>query len=125
MRSPMVPYFPADDGVFGGNEGICKNWRRGLRLPGCAGCPDGARSWTRLTGTAASPRILPLMPGSPGVTLARRIVVDSPTGMTRRIALRRVGALAVALGALEAVGPFSFAPQRVGASIVPSDIQFD
>ena len=23
------------------------------------------------------------------------------------------------------VGPFSFAPQRVGASIVPSDIQFD
>ena len=31
----------------------------------------------------------------------------------------------MALSALEAVGPFSFAPQRVGASIVPSDIQFD
>jgi len=45
--------------------------------------------------------------------------------MNRRTALKRAGALAVALGALEAVGPFSFAPQRVGASIVPSDIQFD
>jgi hypothetical protein len=44
--------------------------------------------------------------------------------MNRRTALKRVGALAVALGALETVGPFSFAPQRVGASIVPSDIQF-
>jgi hypothetical protein len=45
--------------------------------------------------------------------------------MNRRTALKRAGALAVALGALEAVGPFSFAPVRVGASIVPSDIQFD
>jgi hypothetical protein len=45
--------------------------------------------------------------------------------MNRRTALKRAGALAVALGALEAVGPFSFAPERVGASIVPSDIQFD
>jgi hypothetical protein len=44
--------------------------------------------------------------------------------MNRRTALKRAGALAVALGALEAVGPVSFAPQRVGASIVPSDIQF-
>ena len=51
--------------------------------------------------------------------------MDSPARMTRRTALKRAGALAVALGALEAVGPFSFAPQRVGASIVPSDIQFD
>ena len=51
--------------------------------------------------------------------------LDSPAQMTRRTALKRAGALAVALGALEAVGPFSFAPQRVGASIVPSDIQFD
>jgi hypothetical protein len=51
--------------------------------------------------------------------------LDSPAHMTRRTALKRAGALAVALGALEAVGPFSFAPQRVGASIVPSDIQFD
>jgi hypothetical protein len=45
--------------------------------------------------------------------------------MNRRTALKRAGALAVALGALEAVGPFSFAPVRVGASIVPSDISFD
>lgn len=44
--------------------------------------------------------------------------------MNRRTALKRAGALAVALGALETVGPFSFAPQRAGASIVPSDIQF-
>ena len=51
--------------------------------------------------------------------------MDSPAPVTRRTALKRAGALAVALGALEAVGPFSFAPQRVGASIVPSDIQFD
>jgi hypothetical protein len=45
--------------------------------------------------------------------------------MNRRTALKRAGALAVALGALEAVGPFSFTPVRVGASIVPSDIPFD
>jgi hypothetical protein len=51
--------------------------------------------------------------------------LDSPKRITRRTALKRAGALAVALGALEAVGPFSFAPQRVGASVVPSDIQFD
>ena len=51
--------------------------------------------------------------------------MDSPAHMTRRTALKRAGALAVALGALEAVGPFSFAPQRAGAAMVPSDIQFD
>ena len=51
--------------------------------------------------------------------------MDSPAPMNRRTALKRAGTLAVALGALEAVGPFSFAPVRVGASIVPSDIQFD
>jgi hypothetical protein len=69
------------------------------------------------------------MPGSRSV---RRLCdrkekwpLDSPAQMSRRTALKRAGALAVALGALEAVGPFSFAPQRVGASIVPSDIQFD
>jgi hypothetical protein len=49
----------------------------------------------------------------------------SPEQMNRRTALKRAGALAVALGALEAVGPFSFAPQRVGANLAPSDIQFD
>jgi hypothetical protein len=51
--------------------------------------------------------------------------LDSPAPTNRRTALKRAGALAVALGALEAVGPFSFAPVRVGASIVPSDIHFD
>ena len=51
--------------------------------------------------------------------------MDPPAPMNRRTALKRAGALAVALGALEAVGPFSFAPARVSASIVPSDIQFD
>ena len=50
---------------------------------------------------------------------------DSPARMTRRTAIKRVGALAVAFGAIEAVGPFSFVPQRVGASLAPSDIQFD
>ena len=50
--------------------------------------------------------------------------MDSPAPMNRRTALKRAGALAVALGALEAVGPFSFAPMRVGAFIIPSDIQF-
>jgi hypothetical protein len=45
--------------------------------------------------------------------------------MTRRAALQRAGALAVALGALEAVGPFSFVPQRAHAATIPSDIQFD
>ena len=35
------------------------------------------------------------------------------------------GALDAAFDALEAVGPFSFAPVRAGASFIPSDIQFD
>ncbi|HTQ92211.1 MAG TPA: hypothetical protein VMK84_22235 [Streptosporangiaceae bacterium] len=51
--------------------------------------------------------------------------MDSPAPVNRRTALKRTGALAVALGALEAVGPFSFVPDRAGAAIVPSDIQFD
>ena len=51
--------------------------------------------------------------------------MDSAVPVNRRIVLKRAGALAEAFGALEAVGPFSFAPERVGASIVPSDIQFD
>ena len=51
--------------------------------------------------------------------------MESPAPMNRRTALKRAGALAVALGALEAVGPFSFVPVRADASIVPSDIQFD
>jgi hypothetical protein len=51
--------------------------------------------------------------------------VDPAAPMNRRTALKRAGALAVGLGALEAVGPFSFTPVRAGASIGPSDIQFD
>ncbi|MBV9384165.1 MAG: hypothetical protein JOY82_18175 [Streptosporangiaceae bacterium] len=45
--------------------------------------------------------------------------------VTRRVVLKRAGALAVALGALEAVGPFSYLPQRAIAATAPSDIQFD
>src|SRR6266496_3575056 len=77
---------------------------------------------------SASPMILPLTPGSRSSRWLRaqgEKPLDFPAPVTRRTALKRAGALAVALGALEAVGPFSFAPQRVGASIVPSDIQFD
>jgi hypothetical protein len=44
--------------------------------------------------------------------------------VTRRTALKH-GALAVTPGPLEAAGPFSFAPPRAGAFIVPSDIQSD
>lgn len=51
--------------------------------------------------------------------------MDSPAHITRRAALKRAGALAVALSALEAVGPFSFVPQRARAAIRPSDAQFD
>ena len=45
--------------------------------------------------------------------------------MTRRDVLKRGGALAAAVAALEAVGPFSFLPQRANAATSPSDIQFD
>ncbi len=51
--------------------------------------------------------------------------LDFPAHMTRRAALKRAGALGVALSALEAVGPFSFVPQRASAATTPSDIQFD
>ena len=37
----------------------------------------------------------------------------------------QAGGLAAAFGVLEAVGLFSFAPVRAGASIIPPDIQFD
>jgi hypothetical protein len=52
-------------------------------------------------------------------------LVDSAAPLNRRTALKPAGALAVAQGVLESVGPFSFAQVSVGASIVPSDIQFD
>jgi hypothetical protein len=51
--------------------------------------------------------------------------LDSPRHMTRRAVLQRAGALAAALGALEAVGPFSFLPERANAATSPSDVQFD
>lgn len=51
--------------------------------------------------------------------------MDSAASMNRRTALGRAGALAAAFSALEAVGPFSFASVRVGASFIPPDIQFD
>ncbi len=51
--------------------------------------------------------------------------MDSPAHITRRTALKQAGVLAAALGALETVGPFSFAPQRALAATGPSDIQFD
>jgi hypothetical protein len=51
--------------------------------------------------------------------------LDFPANISRRAALKQAGALAVALSALEAVGPFSFLPQRARAATIPSDIQFD
>src|ERR1700750_2718876 len=81
-----------------------------------------------LTGMSASPRIVPPLPdpGSSRPACAQgESSMDPPEPMNRRTALKRAGAPAVALGALEAVGPFSFAPARVSASTVPSDIQFD
>jgi hypothetical protein len=56
----------------------------------------------------------------------RRLPVDSPARITRRAVLRQAGVLAAALGALEAAGPLSVAPQRaLAATGAPSDIQFD
>ncbi len=51
--------------------------------------------------------------------------MDTPQHMPRRVVLKRAGALAAALGALEAVGPLSFLPERAQAATTPSDIQFD
>jgi hypothetical protein len=51
--------------------------------------------------------------------------VDTPEHPTRRRVLKRAAALAAALSALEAVGPFSFLPERANAATSPSDIQFD
>ena len=45
--------------------------------------------------------------------------------ITRRDVLKRGGALVAAVAALEAVGPFSFLPERANASTSPSDTQFD
>jgi hypothetical protein len=51
--------------------------------------------------------------------------VDSPSGMTRRDALKRAGVLTAAVAAIEAAGPLAFVPQRALAAASPSDIQFD
>ena len=51
--------------------------------------------------------------------------MNSPSQLTRRDALKRGGALAVAIGALEAAGSLAFVPQRALAAAAPSDIQFD
>src|SRR5260370_3114562 len=51
--------------------------------------------------------------------------LDCAADSTRRTALKKTGALAAALSALERVGPFSFSPQRADAATRPSDIQFD
>jgi hypothetical protein len=51
--------------------------------------------------------------------------MDTPQHMSRRVVLKRAGALAAALGALEAVGPLSFFPERAQAATTPADIQFD
>jgi hypothetical protein len=51
--------------------------------------------------------------------------MDTPQHMSRRVVLKRAGALAAALGALEAVGPLSYLPERAEAATTPSDVQFD
>jgi hypothetical protein len=51
--------------------------------------------------------------------------LDFPAHITRRAALKKAGALAVAVSALEAISPFSFLPERADAATIPSDIQFD
>src|ERR1700721_2757154 len=45
--------------------------------------------------------------------------------ITRRHVLKSGGALVAAVAALEAVGPFSFLPERANAATSPSDTQFD
>src|SRR3984885_15676158 len=45
--------------------------------------------------------------------------------ITRRDVLKSGGALVAAVAALEAVGPFSFLPERANAATSPSDTQFD
>src|ERR1700727_3355245 len=45
--------------------------------------------------------------------------------VTRRDVLKKGGALVAVVAALEAVGPFSFLPERPKAAASPSDTQFD
>ena len=91
--------------------------------------PNGPGVLPSLTGMPASPRIVPLLIRSRFAALAcvrRAKIAGGFRGVDERAdGPEAASALAAAFGALEAVGPFSFAPVRVGASIIPSDIQFD
>ena len=51
--------------------------------------------------------------------------MEVPAPMTRRTALKRAGALAAAMAALEVAGPLSAVPERALAATSPADIQFD
>ena len=51
--------------------------------------------------------------------------MGSPAEMSRRAALKQAGALAVAVGALEAAESLAVVPQRALAAASPPDIQFD
>jgi hypothetical protein len=51
--------------------------------------------------------------------------VVSASPISRRDALKRAGALAAAVAALEAAGPLAVVPQRALAAASPPDIQFD
>jgi hypothetical protein len=51
--------------------------------------------------------------------------VDSPSLVNRRPALKRAGALGLAVGALEMAGPLAYIPDRAVAATGPSDIQHD
>lgn len=51
--------------------------------------------------------------------------MDRAPTASRRDALKMAGTLGLAAGALELAGPLSFVPQRTGAAVRPSDVQFD
>jgi hypothetical protein len=51
--------------------------------------------------------------------------MEPTAAVTRRTAVKRLGALAMAAGTLELVGPLGFTPIRAYAATAPSDIQFD
>ena len=51
--------------------------------------------------------------------------MESPAPLTRRAALKRAGALAAAMTALEIAGTLSAVPERALAATSPADIQFD
>src|SRR5487761_1391896 len=71
--------------------------------------------------------IVPLVPGYRCAPPAcdQGDAVEVPAPMTRRTALKRAGALAAALAALEIAEPLSAVPERALAATSPADIQFD